>query len=109
MDATVGRAENRLSFGFLTPQQRPKNMVRCVLGIVAGAIAWMACFWVFVIVLATLWPDYGHHGRTWMTEQVFTFTPLMACFNLLFWALAEMGAGWTPSATRTARTADAPA
>jgi hypothetical protein len=29
-----------------------------------------------------------------LNEGVFTFTPPMACFNLLFWVLAEIAAGW---------------
>ena len=69
-------------------------MLRGILGIVAGAIAWMAVFYALVILLSLSWPEYGLQGRTWMTRGVFTFTPSMACFNLLFWALAEIGAGW---------------
>jgi hypothetical protein len=52
-------------------------------------------FLVLAIVLAQLWPDYAIHGRRWTREAVFTFTPLMACFNLIFWVLAEIAAGWT--------------
>ena len=70
-------------------------MVRGVLGILAGAIVWMAGFFALVILLAALWPDYAQHGRVWQREGAFTFTSPMACFNLLFWALAELGAGWT--------------
>ena len=69
-------------------------MLRGILGIVAGAIAWMAVFYALVILLSLSWPEYGLQGRTWITRGVFTFTPSMACFNLLFWALAEIGAGW---------------
>lgn len=69
-------------------------MVRSVLGVVAGVVVWMAGFFVLATVLAQLWPDYAVHGRQWTRENVFTFTPPMACCNLVFWALAEIGAGW---------------
>ncbi len=70
-------------------------MVRSVCGVVVGAVVWMFGFLVLAIVLAQLWPDYAIHGRQWTREKMFTFTPLMACFNLLFWVLAEIAAGWT--------------
>jgi hypothetical protein len=70
-------------------------MVRSVSGVVLGAVVWMVGFFVLALVLAQLWPDYAIHGRQWTRQGVFTFTPLMACFNLVFWVLAEIGAGWT--------------
>jgi hypothetical protein len=70
-------------------------MVRSVLGVVIGAIVWMVGFFVLAIVLGLLWPDYAVHGRQWMRQELFTFTPLMACLNLVFWVLAEIGGGWT--------------
>lgn len=69
-------------------------MVRSVLGVVVSAVVWMMGFWILVIVLAQIWPDYAIHGRQWMREGVFTFTPPMACCNLVLWALVEIGAGW---------------
>jgi hypothetical protein len=69
-------------------------MVRDVLSVVAGALLWMVGFFVFALLLAQLWPDYAIHGREWTKQNVFTFTPLMACCNLVFWVLAEIGAGW---------------
>ena len=69
-------------------------MVRSVLGVVVGAVVWMLGFFVLALVLAQLWSDYAIHGREWTRQGVFTFTPLMACCNLVFWALAEIGAGW---------------
>jgi hypothetical protein len=69
-------------------------MVRSVLGVIVGAIVWMMGFFVLALVLAQLWPDYAIHGRQWTTRGVFSFTPLMACCNLVFWVLAEIGAGW---------------
>ena len=69
-------------------------MVRGIVGVVAGAVVWMLGFFVLALILAQVWPDYAIHGRQWTREQLFTFTPLMACCNLLFWMLAEIGAGW---------------
>jgi hypothetical protein len=68
-------------------------MVRGVLGVVVGAVVWMLGFLALAIVLAQLWPDYAIHARQWTRQDVFTFTPTMACCNLAFWALAEIGAG----------------
>ena len=69
-------------------------MVRGVLGVLAGVVVWAAGFFILALVLAQLWPDYSIHGRQWTRENVFTFTSLMACCNLIFWLLAETGAGW---------------
>jgi hypothetical protein len=69
-------------------------MMRAVLGVVAGCVLWMLGFFVLALLLAQLWPDYAIHGRQWTRENLFTFTPLMACCNLVFWMLAEIGAGW---------------
>lgn len=69
-------------------------MVRSVLGVVIGVVVWMVGFWILVTLLAQFWPDYAIHGRQWMTEGMFTFTPAMACCNLVLWALSEIGAGW---------------
>ena len=69
-------------------------MVRSVLGVLVGAVVWMVGFLVLALLLAQLWPDYAIHGRQWTRQAVFTFTPLMACCNLVFWVLAEIGAGW---------------
>ncbi len=69
-------------------------MLRGVLGVVVGAVLWMVAFLALATVLAQLWPDYAIHARQWTRQGVFTFTPKMACFNLVFWLLAEIGAGW---------------
>jgi hypothetical protein len=66
-------------------------MVRGVLGVVVGVVVWMVGFFVLALALAQLWPDYAIHGRQWTRQGVFTFTPLMACCNLV---LTEIGAGW---------------
>jgi len=70
-------------------------MVRGVFGVVVGAVVWMLGFFVLALLLGQLWPDYLIHGRQWTRQGVFTFTPLMAYCNLVFWVLAEVGAGWT--------------
>ncbi len=69
-------------------------MVRSVLGVVVGAILWMIVFYVLALALAHWWPEYAIHGRQWLRQGVFTFTPTMAVCNLVLWVLAEMGAGW---------------
>ena len=69
-------------------------MVRSILGVVVGVVLWLVGFYALAIALAQLWPDYAIHGRQWFTEGVFTFTPSMACCNLVIWVLAELAAGW---------------
>lgn len=69
-------------------------MVRSVLAVVVGVVVWTVGFWILATLLAQLWPDYAVHGRRWMKDGVFTFTPLMAWCNLVLWVLAEIGAGW---------------
>jgi hypothetical protein len=69
-------------------------MARSILGVVVGAAFWMVGFYLLAVGLAQLWPEYGIHGRQWIRENVFTFTPLMACCNLALWLLAEIGGGW---------------
>jgi O-antigen ligase len=69
-------------------------MVRSVLGVVVGVVLWAVGFYVLALLLAQLWPDYAIHGREWTRQGVYTFTPAMACCNLVFWVLAEILAGW---------------
>ncbi len=69
-------------------------MVRGVIGVVLGSLLWMVGFFALALLLAQLWPDYAIHGRQWTHEGIFTFTPLMACCNLVLWALTDIGAGW---------------
>jgi hypothetical protein len=68
-------------------------MWRSVLGVVVGAILWMAGFFALARLLFIPWPAYGEKARAWMRQGVFEFTSPMACFNLLFWALAACAAG----------------
>lgn len=69
-------------------------MVRGALGVVVGAISWMAAFLVLAVLLAQVWPAYAVHGQSWFTAEIFEFTPPEAAFNVLFWIVAEIGAGW---------------
>ena len=75
--------------------------VRGVLGVLTGAVVWTAGFYALTTLLVHLWPDYALHARQWLREGAFTFPPAMACFNLLIWAFAEIGAGW--AAARVAK------
>jgi hypothetical protein len=69
-------------------------MVRGVLGVVVGWIVWFAGFMALAILLAAVWPEYRVHGRAWMNDHVFDFPTQMAVFNVIFWILAEIAAGW---------------
>jgi len=69
------------------------DMVRGVVGVLVGAVVWMMGFLVLARMLF-VWPDYAVAARTWMNAQSFEFTAPMGVFNLLFWALAEIAAGW---------------
>ena len=69
-------------------------MWRSVFGVVVGAIVWMLVFYALAFSLAAGWHDYALHGREFFRDGAFTFTSPMAGCNLLFWALAELGAGW---------------
>ncbi|HUN76224.1 MAG TPA: hypothetical protein VMU40_17030 [Steroidobacteraceae bacterium] len=70
------------------------NMLRSAAGVVVGLIVWMVGFYALAIGVSELWPDYAIHGREWMREGRFTFTPAMASCNLALWVLAEIAAGW---------------
>jgi hypothetical protein len=69
-------------------------MGRAVLGFAVAAVAWMAAFFALTFLIASMWPAYAVHGRTWFTSGVFTFEPSMAALNVACWALAEVLAGW---------------
>lgn len=69
-------------------------LVRNTLALVAGALVWMVGFLALASALARLWPDYAVHARQWLREGVFSFPVAMACCNLGFWVLAEIGGGW---------------
>jgi hypothetical protein len=80
-------------------------MVRNVLGVVLGALVWMAVFYALAIALAQFWPDYASHARQWVKVGAFTFTLPMACCNLLLWVLAETAAGWAAAKVSASRSA----
>ena len=69
-------------------------MVRSVLGVIVGAVVWMAAFLFLAVSLAAVWPDYAVHGRNWFQAHVYDFPPLMSVCNASLWILAEIGAGW---------------
>jgi hypothetical protein len=81
------------------------NMMRNVLSVFVGAIAWMAAFYAFMFATAAAWPDFQVHGRAWTQQGVFSFTPLMACFNLIYWLLAAIAAGFVAKKIATHREA----
>jgi hypothetical protein len=70
---------------------------RAVLGAIGGALVWMFGFLVLARILVALWPDYGVPARLWTRGGVYTFTSLMSVFNLGFWIMAEIAAGWITS------------
>jgi hypothetical protein len=69
------------------------GVLRNLLSVIAGLIACNLVFAVLGLATMTLWPDYAVHGHRWLDQRVFTFTPIMACMNLLFWSLAFAAAG----------------
>src|SRR5262245_37742969 len=70
-------------------------MLRTIVGVVVGAVAWLAIFFLLVFALAVIWPDYRGPGQLWQDQGLFTFTTPMACCMLIFWAIGDVGAGWT--------------
>jgi hypothetical protein len=80
-------------------------MVRGVLGVVAGWIVWFVCFLGLAILFAAIWPDYRVHGQAWMNDHVYDFPTRMSVFNVSFWILAEIAAGYV--ATLVARRREA--
>lgn len=79
--------------------------MRSALGVVIGALVWMAAFYALATGLAQLWPDYALQARQWVRNGAFTFTPAMACCNLALWVLAEIGAGWVAAVISRRRAA----
>ena len=69
-------------------------MVRGVLGVVVGWIVWFVGFLGLAILLAAIWPEYRVHGQAWMNDHVYDFPNHMAVFNVLFWIVAEIAAGF---------------
>jgi hypothetical protein len=75
-------------------QYKPMNIVRGVFGVLLGGVLWMMAFLVLARLLMLAWPEYGVHAHTWMSAQIYDFTALMSGFNIVFWILSEVGAGW---------------
>lgn len=75
-------------------QYRPMSIVRGVFGVLLGGILWMMAFLVLARLLMVIWPDYAVHAHTWMTAQIYDFTAPMSVFNIAFWILSEVAAGW---------------
>jgi hypothetical protein len=69
-------------------------MVRSVLGVVVGAIAWIVGAYLVAMALMLLWPEYAIHARHFRQDGSFTFTPPTAVGNLIIWVLGEIFAGW---------------
>jgi uncharacterized membrane protein YeaQ/YmgE (transglycosylase-associated protein family) len=70
------------------------TVFRSVLGVVIGALVWMAAFFTLARLFMFASPDYAVHARGWMTAHVYDFTVPMSVFNALDWIVAEIVAGW---------------
>jgi hypothetical protein len=69
-------------------------MLRSVLGVVVGAIAWIVGFYLLAMALMLVWPEYAVYARQFRKDGSFIFTPPTAVCNLIFWVLGEVFAGW---------------
>ena len=69
-------------------------MVRSAIGVVVAAAAWMVAFFTQASILVRIWPDYAVSAAAWMDAGSFEFTTGQGWFNLLFWLVAEIFAGW---------------
>jgi hypothetical protein len=68
--------------------------LRNLLSVLLGLIACTAIFSILAMTAMFVWPDYAVHGQRWLDQRIFSFTPIMACLNLAFWAFAFALAGW---------------
>lgn len=62
-------------------------MLRRILSVIAGLVAWMLIATAGNLVLRSAWPDYA------AVEPTMAFTPLMMVSRLVLGAAASMGAG----------------
>jgi hypothetical protein len=69
-------------------------IVRTGLGIVAGSIVWMVGFFTLARLLFLVWPAYAARAQVWIDSGTYDFATAMSVFNIVFWLLAEIGAGW---------------
>jgi hypothetical protein len=67
---------------------------RLFLALILGTIACQAVFGGLALATTFLWPDYATHAHHWLDQRIFTFTPIMACLNLVFWVSAFFATGW---------------
>jgi hypothetical protein len=73
-------------------------MVRGIVGFVVGIVVWMPVFFVLSGLGNLIWPEYGMHVDRWFDQNMFTFPPPMAAYNVACWAAAAMVAGSTAAA-----------
>jgi hypothetical protein len=82
-----------------------RTMPRKIVAVIFGMIACQAVFSLLAVATMQLWPDYATHAHLYLDQKIFTFTPIMACMNLVFWVLGYIGAGWaTARIARDSRT-----
>jgi uncharacterized membrane protein YeaQ/YmgE (transglycosylase-associated protein family) len=91
---TVRRRAERLGARFATVCVEATTMLRGILGVVVGALVWMAAFFTLARLFMFVSPDYAVHARSWMSAHVYDFTVPMSAFNALDWIVAEIVAGW---------------
>lgn len=80
-------------------------MLHRIIAVILGMIVCQALFSVLALTTMQVWPDYARHAHHYLDERIFTFTSIMACMNLFFWALGFIAAGWMT--TRIARDSSA--
>jgi hypothetical protein len=69
-------------------------MLRKIVAVILGMIMCQAVFSALALATMQLWSDYASHAHHYLEEKIFTFTSIMACMNLVFWALGFIAAGW---------------
>src|SRR5688572_16940526 len=69
-------------------------MLRSVLGVLAGLLVWVPAFYVLAWLLLLVWPAYAAAAETFRISGGYDFTPAMSAFNVIFWMVAEILAGW---------------
>ena len=63
-------------------------MLRAILGVIAGVVAWMLIATAGNLVLRSAWPDYA------AVEPTMAFTPVMMVSRLVLGAAASIGSGF---------------
>ena len=81
-----------------------KNVLRHILGIIAGAAVCNYGFMVLVLGLAQVWPTYATHVNVYRQQNLFMFPPALAATTVLLWMIAAFAAGFVAmKITRTWR------